>query len=273
MLIAQNVFPPNGNVGIATNTPSQQLMLGSGNLLLPNANLGSSGNLYLGGVTHAGQTGLRLFGGLVNGSAPAGFIDVRTTAAGDGLRIRVDTGDGGTERVRVTANGNVGIGTNTPAARLDVAGTTRTGVLEITGGSDIAEPFRLSNTAPVKDGILLAIDSERPGHLKIADKAYDRTVAGIVSGANGLNPGLMMTQQGTAVAEGSVALALAGRVYCMADASDGPIVPGDLLTTSDVPGHAMKVTDHARAHGAIIGKAMSPLSSGRGFVLVLVALQ
>jgi hypothetical protein len=66
---------------------------------------------------------------------------------------------------------------------------------------------------------------------------------------------------------------LTGRVYCWANASYGPIEPGDLLTTSDTPGHAMKVTDHAKAQGAIIGKAMTELKQGKGLVLVLVTLQ
>ena len=35
----------------------------------------------------------------------------------------------------------------------------------------------------------------------------------------------------------------------------------------------MKVTDYARAQGAIVGKAMTPLDEGRGLVLVLVTLQ
>ena len=35
----------------------------------------------------------------------------------------------------------------------------------------------------------------------------------------------------------------------------------------------MKATDHARAQGAIIGKAMSTLREGKGMVLVLVSLQ
>jgi hypothetical protein len=96
-----------GNFGIGVAPVSlltQKLMLGSGNVLLPNANAGIDGNLYFGGRTDTGQTGLRLFGGLVNGSIPAGFIDVRSTDPNDGLRIRVDTGNGGTERLRVTSN-------------------------------------------------------------------------------------------------------------------------------------------------------------------------
>jgi hypothetical protein len=35
----------------------------------------------------------------------------------------------------------------------------------------------------------------------------------------------------------------------------------------------MKAADPTRAHGTVIGKAMSPLVSGRGLVLVLVNLQ
>jgi hypothetical protein len=35
----------------------------------------------------------------------------------------------------------------------------------------------------------------------------------------------------------------------------------------------MKVTDHAQAQGAILGKAMTSLEAGEGLVLVLVSLQ
>ena len=68
-------------------------------------------------------------------------------------------------------------------------------------------------------------------------------------------------------------VALSGRVYVLADAASGPIKPGDLLTTSDTPGCAMKVTDHGKAQGAILGKAMGSLNEGKGMVLVLVSLQ
>jgi mannose-6-phosphate isomerase-like protein (cupin superfamily) len=68
-------------------------------------------------------------------------------------------------------------------------------------------------------------------------------------------------------------VALSGRVYVWVDASKGAIQPGDLLTTSSTPGHAMKATDAKKAQGAIIGKAMTSLKEGKGLVLVLVTLQ
>jgi hypothetical protein len=46
-----------------------------------------------------------------------------------------------------------------------------------------------------------------------------------------------------------------------------------MLTTSSNPGHAMKASDHAKAAGAILGKAMTALDKGQGMVLVLVTLQ
>jgi hypothetical protein len=154
---------------------------------------------------------------------------------------------------------------------LTIDGNLDVGVLRITGGSDLAEPFAMDEQATIEPGLVVAIDPVRPGQLRLADRAYDRTVAGIVSGANGINPGLTMTSH--TAAHHSRPVALSGRVYVWADASHDPIQPGDLLTTSDTPGHAMKVTDYARAQGAVLGKAMSALAAGKGLILVLVTLQ
>jgi hypothetical protein len=106
---------------------------------------------------------------------------------------------------------------------------------------------------------------------QLSDRAYDSRVAGIVSGANGINPGIALHQDGAL--EGGQNVALSGRVYVLVDASSGAIKPGDLLTTSDTPGHAMKLSDHTRTQGAVLGKAMSSLRQGKGLVLVLVTLQ
>jgi hypothetical protein len=147
---------------------------------------------------------------------------------------------------------------------------TRVTTLQITGGADLAEPFAMKEEELPK-GSVVVIDDEHPGQLKQSAGAYDTRVAGIISGANGVHPGIALHQQG--VLEGSENVALSGRVYVRADASGGPIRPGDLLTTSDKPGRAMRVADRDRAAGAVLGKAMSALEAGEGMVLVLVSLQ
>ena len=142
--------------------------------------------------------------------------------------------------------------------------------LTIYGGADLAEPFAMSH-ADVAPGTVVVIDTENPGKLRRSAAAYDKKVAGIVSGANGIRPGISMIQEDALEAGENVALS--GRVYVKANTSAGPIAPGDLLTTSDIPGEAMKAADHARAQGAILGKAMTGLLQGDGTVLVLVTLQ
>lgn len=184
-------------------------------------------------------------------------------------------------------NTRVGIGTNAPSASylLDVAGATRvsgtlttTGeatvpVINITGGSDVSEQFDIkAKTGKVEPGMVVAIDPARAGELIVSTKAYDRTVAGVISGAGGVKPGMVMGQSET-LAYGRYPVALTGRVYVKVDATKNAVVPGDMLTTSNTPGHAMKVTDHVKAQGAIIGKAMTALPKGKGLVLVLVTLQ
>lgn len=144
------------------------------------------------------------------------------------------------------------------------------GVVQITGGADLAERFVVTGDA-AEPGTLLVIDGDHPGQVKPSSGAYDTAVVGVVSGANGVQPGLTLHQDG--VLEGDTQVAIAGRVYVMAEALSSPIRPGDLLTTSALPGHAMKATDRERAYGAVIGKALTGLDTGTGFVLVVVNLQ
>ena len=162
-----------------------------------------------------------------------------------------------------------------------VNGTTATKVLQITGGADLSERFEVRGanhvaghaaSEAIEPGMVVVIDPQNAGKLSISSKAYDRRAAGVISGAGGIKTGMLMGQSGS-LADGDYPIALAGRVYCWADASRGPIELGDLLTTSDTPGHAMKVTDQSKAQSAIIGKALTALETGKGLVLILVTLR
>jgi hypothetical protein len=153
--------------------------------------------------------------------------------------------------------------------KIDKNGTVSVKVLQIVGGSDIAEPFEISSGA-VARGSVVVIDDKRPGELRISNRAYDSRVAGIISGAGGMNPGISLRQQ---VGTSGENVALTGRAYALADARGAPIRPGDLLTTSDLPGHCMKMIDRKRGRGAVLGKAMTGLDRGEGTILVLVSLQ
>ena len=151
-----------------------------------------------------------------------------------------------------------------------VYGTHRTNVLEILG-ADVAESFDIDEVGSIEPGNVMIIDDNHPGNLKMSRLAYDHRVAGVVSGALGLGPGVIL--RADKVVPERRHIALIGRVYCKAEASSSPIAPGDMLTTSNIPGHAMRALDKTRSHGAILGKAMSSLESGTGLVMVLVNLQ
>ncbi len=142
-------------------------------------------------------------------------------------------------------------------------------VMELGSGLDYAEGFDVSEKIEIVPGTVLIIDPENPGKLKVCSTAYDTKVAGIVAGAQGLGSGVRL---GASRFDNDVALA--GRVYCNVDASRSAVKTGDLLTTADLPGYAMKADDYRRAQGAILGKAMEDMEKGRkGQILVLVTLQ
>jgi hypothetical protein len=233
----------------------------------------TSGQATIGvmGLSHS-PLGIGVYGKSDTGAAAVGGYFVSESAAGKGVYATATDAAGwaGYFDGQGYFSGNVGIGTVTPVAELDVAGTARVDVLQIDGGADLSENFAIGGSA--QPGMVVVIDSERPGALCTSTRAYDRRVAGIISGAGGVRTGMLMGQAGS-LADGEHPVALTGRVYCWCDAAGGAIEPGDMLTTSDTPGHAMKVTDYQRAQGAIIGKAMTLLEEGQGLVLVLVNLQ
>ncbi|MBW7886295.1 MAG: hypothetical protein H3C34_27450, partial [Caldilineaceae bacterium] len=147
--------------------------------------------------------------------------------------------------------------------------TTGSVVIELGEGLDYAEGFDVSTTTAIEPGTVLVIDPEAPGQLTISTTPYDTRVAGIVAGANGLSSAIRL-----GAGSFDYDVALAGRVYCNVDATLAAVEAGDLLTTSAIPGYAMKASDYDLAKGAVLGKAMEPLAQGeRGQILVLVTLQ
>jgi hypothetical protein len=134
---------------------------------------------------------------------------------------------------------------------------------------DCAEDFNIAGCDPIEPGTVMIIDQE--GALQPSQTAYDKRVAGVISGAGTLKPGIVLGKLD--VQDNRMPLALVGRVYCKVDARYSPVEVGDLLTTSPTTGHAMKAHDPFKAFGAVIGKALGSLSHGEGLVPILVALQ
>jgi hypothetical protein len=209
---------------------------------------GSQGRGVYGRATSSIGTGVYGYGGRYGGEFHASGTD------GDGIRA-----SGGTNGYAAVFLGNVRI--------CNQNGSTT--VMELGQGLDYAEGFHVSDKGGISPGTVLVIDRKNPGKLAVSQKAYDKTVAGIAAGAKGLGSGVRLGVEGF-----DCDVALAGRVYCNVDAAKSAIEPGDMLTTSDNVGYAMKADDSARATGAILGKAMEPLEKGKqGQILVLVTLQ
>jgi hypothetical protein len=137
------------------------------------------------------------------------------------------------------------------------------------GGSDCAEEFDVLESETSEPGTVVVID--QGGALRSSTEAYDRRVAGVLSGAGAFKPGLVLGRNQPGPHR--LPVALVGKVYCKVDAQHSAIDVGDLLTTSPTPGHALKATDQTRAFGAVIGKAMRPLNTGQGLIPILIALQ
>lgn len=141
----------------------------------------------------------------------------------------------------------------------------------VLANADCAEEFRAAAACAQKPepGAVVTLDEE--GCLRLSSRAYDRRVVGVVSGGGDYKPGLVLDRRSDD--PDRIVVALMGKVACKVDAAQAPVEVGDLLTTSDCPGHAMKALDNSRSFGAVIGKALRPLREGVALVPVLVALQ
>jgi hypothetical protein len=135
-------------------------------------------------------------------------------------------------------------------------------------GADLAEEFAVCGEIDAEPGCVMVLAGD--DQVQVSCEAYDRRVAGVVSGAGTYRPGLILDRRTDSTRR---PLALTGKVWCRVDADWGPVDIGDLLTTSPTPGHAMRADDPVRAFGAVIGKALGNLASGQALMPVLVALQ
>lgn len=295
------VFYNGGNVGIGTSAPQSLLHL-SGPAGVSNLTFDSPGVQRFRFGT---LSGIPNWGGLtINSRYNAGWflddtatngwffkLDGRTgntASTNNGLWLyRIPSGVGAhTDETAIfgVTNGNayfaqpVGIGTTlgiAPDAQLQVVGTGHfTGSLTVDGNiaakyQDIAE--WVSTSEPLGPGTVVVVDIAGDNSVSTSTRAYQTSVAGVVSA----QPGLTLGVAGDSKAK----VATTGRVKVRVDATRGPIAPGDLLVTSDEPGTAMRSqtidVGGFKIHrpGTILGKALEPLSAGKGEILVLLTLQ
>lgn len=176
--------------------------------------------------------------------------------------------------VRAVSNGGAAlVAVSTGKAGLFQGNVDITGDLDVSGdirltNADCAEDFTIG-TGSVDPGTVMVLGEE--GALFPSQSAYDKRVAGVVSGAGDYKPGIVLDKQ--RAGHDRQPIALLGKAFCKVDTQYGAIEIGDLLTTSPTPGHAMKAADPTKALGAVIGKALLPLDNGQGLIPILIALQ
>jgi hypothetical protein len=259
MLADTNIFNTSGNVGIFTLDPRARLDIGVG---MP---------------PRGGYTDL-LIGPGGDGVPQLELYSASKSAAisYDGTTLSFFTNGTSWNQAMVVDNGgNVGIGTGSPGFRLDVNGNAHvSGNMTVDGNlaakyQDVAEWVPASES--LTSGTVVVLNRKLSNSVMASVKAYDTTVAGVVSE----EPGITLGVQGPDKAK----IATTGRVRVKVDASRGPIEIGDLLVTGEKSGTAMKSEPieigGVKIHrpGTIIGKALEPLEKGEGEVLVLLSLQ
>ena len=114
----------------------------------------------------------------------------------------------------------------------------------ILSNSDCAEDFYISDLQNAEPGTVMVLEQE--GMLRQSSIAYDKKVAGVISGAGDCKPGIVLDKRPSQSNRRPVALM--GKVFCKVDAQTAAVEVGDLLTTSSTEGHAMKVCRTHRVH-------------------------
>jgi hypothetical protein len=242
---------------------------------------GSKGNIGNAGVVGYAIIGIGVFGSSDNGSGVVGHSKQQKSAAIYGENLA--NGDGVFGQGGAQGRGVVGVSDN----HVGVEGYSPNGVgvwgsgriaghfqgdVEVTGdirliNADLAEDFYVPESAEAGEVMVLS-DNDT---LETCTRPYDKKVVGVLSGAGCYKPGIILDKQNGV--PNRKPIAMMGKVYCKVNADIAPIETGDLLTTSSISGYAMKAVDPFKSFGAVIGKALKPLLSGKGLIPVLVALQ
>jgi len=89
----------------------------------------------------------------------------------------------------------------------------------VCAGGDCAEDFDVVASEEIEPGSVMVIDED--GYLKESREAYDKRVAGVVSGGGDYKPGILLDKKPSAT--NRLPVALAGKVYCKVDAGCTPI--------------------------------------------------
>ncbi len=190
---------------------------------------------------------------------------INNIAAGGSYNFMI----GSSSKFFVANNGNIGIGTSTPTAKLQVAGNVTVSGNIAAKYQDVAEWVEASS--PIEAGTVVIVDPAQPNRVVPSPRAYDTRVAGAVS----RQPGLVLGER----SDTKVIVAQSGRVLVKADATYGAIRIGDLLSTSPTPGYAMRSRpvrvgeQSMHRPGTLLGKALEALPAGKGEILVLLTLQ
>ena len=223
--------------------------------------------------------------GLFNGTSGtgSGVVGVTLAPKGAGVSGQANSSMG----VSGVSNGASGVGgyfDNTAAGNIIIGAVNGVHKFRIdgngkgyfdggtqTGGADFAESVAIAGDRTLRGpGDLLVVDATATRQLALSTEPYSTLVAGIYS----TKPGVLATPHSiNEIVANEIPLAIVGIVPCKVSAENGAIQPGDLLVSSSTPGHAMKGTDRSRMLGAVVGKALEPLSEGKGVIQVLVTLQ
>jgi hypothetical protein len=209
--------------------------------------------------------------GLLNGNDEKTIRLSASTGSISLLGSQVKPGDvsvynGGIRTIHLDGDGNIRM--RNSSGQISIVLNGEAGDIRLRG-ADCAEEFDVAESEKIDPGTVLVIDDE--SKLRLCKESYDKKVAGVVSGGNASNPGIILDKNPTE--NKRLPIALNGKVYCKVDARHSSIEVGDLLTTSPTPGHAMKADDPLKAFGAVIGKALGSLREGKSLIPILVALQ